>query len=421
MKLPTEWPHRVKNGNVTIPIYRSRTSRGYTEFKVVWVAQGKRRFKTFADFEKAKKHASSVNDAFDSGSIASTVLSGDERVIYYHAQNALKELNIPLNIAAQEYAFAVQQVGADKFREAIQRFAQMQRGVQSKSVQAVVNEFLQEKEKPSQPNKRAASARYLTDMRCRLNRFAKAFVCDMNTVSADQVKDFLASLSTTKKRIGGRTYVNYARAIATLFNFAKAKSYFPRDLEPLDGIDTDFEDEGEIEIFTPREATELLRHASEDLLPFIAIGAFAGLRHAELLRLDWSEVKSDSIEVKKAKAKTRSRRLVPIQPNLQKWLAPLRKDSGPVVPFKSMFRVVQNLTAASGVKWKQNGLRHSFCSYRYADVKNENIVAMEAGNSPQKLFSNYRELVSETDAKNWFGINPPAAPKIVGMPSEKAA
>lgn len=220
---------------------------------------------------------------------------------------------------------------------------------------------------------RAASERYLTDMTCRLNRFAKSFVCDINTVRADQVKEFLESLSTSKKKISGRTYVNYARAIATLFNFAKVKKYFPKDVDPLDGIDTDFEDEGDIEIFAPKELVKLLGHAGPDLLPFIAIGAFAGLRSAEICRLDWSEVKAEFIAVKKAKAKTRSRRLVPIQPNLQKWLAPFRKESGKVIPYKEkeLFRPVQTLVEASGVKWKQNGLRHGFCSYRYADCKNE--------------------------------------------------
>ncbi|MGO8699941.1 MAG: hypothetical protein ACLQVY_19775 [Limisphaerales bacterium] len=50
------------------------------------------------------------------------------------------------------------------------------------------------------------------------------------------------------------------------------------------------------------------------LLDVIAIGAFAGLRTAEIERLEWQDVDQSGgfIEVKAAKAKTRSRRLVPI-------------------------------------------------------------------------------------------------------------
>ena len=40
-----------------------------------------------------------------------------------------------------------------------------------------------------------------------------------------------------------------------------------------------------ISIYTPEEMAKLLKHADDDIIPFLAIGAFAGLRHAEILRL----------------------------------------------------------------------------------------------------------------------------------------
>lgn len=411
MSLPKEWPHRVKSGNTTVPIYFTQTSRGYAEFKVVWYGSDrKRKFKTFADFAEAKKHASGVNAAIGNGDISAVTLTNDDRLVYLRAQDAIRETGVPLDRAAAEFAYAAKKIGAARFREAIDYFARIHSGVTARKVQDVVDTFLAEKEKPNQPNIRPASARYLSDMTFRLNRFGKAFQCDMTSVRAEQVKEFLASLE-----VGGRSYVNYARAIATLMNFAKARKWYPRDVDPLEGIATEFDDDGEIEIFTPKELAKLLTHAEPGLVPFLAIGAFAGLRHAELLRLDWSEVKPSFIEVTKKKAKTRSRRLVPIQPNLERWLADHRKESGPVIPFPSMFRPIQELVKRSKVKWKQNGLRHSFCSYRFAVCKNENEVAMEAGNTPQKLYQNYRELVTEADGKAWFSIEPEMSEKIVSM------
>ena len=53
-----------------------------------------------------------------------------------------------------------------------------------------------------------------------------------------------------------------------------------------------------------------------------------------------------------------------------------------------------------------NGLRHSFCSYRLAITKSAAQVSLEAGNSPKMLFENYRELVTEKAAKEYFGILP---------------
>jgi hypothetical protein len=78
-------------------------------------------------------------------------------------------------------------------------------------------------------------------------------------------------------------------------------------------------------------------------------------------------------------------------------------------------------------------MRHSFISYRVAQVQNVAQVAMEAGNSPRMVFSNYRELVRPADAEKWFGITPGAveaakaaresgaAGKIVVLPVVAAA
>jgi hypothetical protein len=49
---------------------------------------------------------------------------------------------------------------------------------------------------------------------------------------------------------------------------------------------------------------------------------------------------------------------------------------------------------AAGVNWKHNALRHSFITYRIAEVKNVDKVALESGNSPDIIFQHYRELVS---------------------------
>jgi len=51
-------------------------------------------------------------------------------------------------------------------------------------------------------------------------------------------------------------------------------------------------------------------------------------------------------------------------------------------------------------------LRHSYISHRVADIKNVAEVALESGNSPRIIFSSYRELVMEEEAKKWFAIMP---------------
>jgi integrase len=75
------------------------------------------------------------------------------------------------------------------------------------------------------------------------------------------------------------------------------------------------------EIFSVDELTALLNAASTvapDVLPMLAIGAFAGLRESEIKRLDWRDIdlRRGYIEVKAEKSKTAKRRIVRIQPNL---------------------------------------------------------------------------------------------------------
>ena len=192
-----------------------------------------------------------------------------------------------------------------------------------------------------------------------------------------------------------------------------------------------------------RREGSVFTHSRPELVPFLAIGAFAGLRSAEIERLDWSEVHLADrfIEVKTAKAKTASRRIVPITENLAKWLAPRAEKEGRVVPFDNMGKqlgwLVDDVNAGlkkaaeeagkdpeklKAAVWKKNALRHSFISYRVADIQNVNQVALEAGNSSAIIFRHYRELVRGTEAKKWFGIKPTTDGKVTVMPKaeEKA-
>lgn len=153
-------------------------------------------------------------------------------------------------------------------------------------------------------------------------------------------------------------------------------------------------------------------------MPFIALGGFAGLRTIEILRLEWKDVWFDKgvIEVGKDKAKTATRRLAPIIPALEAWLKP-RGKTGPILPgirdefhFTKLFKdATSKLVDARGeplVTLVHNGLPHSFCSYRLAITKSAAQVSLEAGNSPKMLFENYRELVTEKAAQEYFGILP---------------
>jgi hypothetical protein len=68
------------------------------------------------------------------------------------------------------------------------------------------------------------------------------------------------------------------------------------------------------------------------------------------------------------------------------------------------------------VEWKHNALRHSFISYRLAEIQDTAKVALEAGNSPAMIFAHYRELVTPEDAAAWFAVTPKPADNIITLP-----
>ncbi len=70
-----------------------------------------------------------------------------------------------------------------------------------------------------------------------------------------------------------------------LFVFAKRQGYTAEN--PIADVERAKERAGEIEILTVAETARLLECAEVETLPYWAIGAFAGLRSAEIERLEW--------------------------------------------------------------------------------------------------------------------------------------
>ena len=172
--------------------------------------------------------------------------------------------------------------------------------------------------------------------------------------------------------------------------------------------------EGTVGILTVTETARLLEAADAELVPFIAIGAFAGLRRAELERLDWSEIDFESglITVQAIKAKSARRRFVKIRPNLAAWLrlTPHATHRGAVTPGNCRKMLEATRVAAKIHHWPNNALRHSFASYHLAHFNDAAALALEIGHTDSGLvFRHYREIVKPKDAKKYWNLFPTAA------------
>jgi hypothetical protein len=102
---------------------------------------------------------------------------------------------------------------------------------------------------------------------------------------------------------------------------------------------------------------------------------------------------------------------------------PRHREYGKVVPVEQMSGKLRKLARKKGVdlKWKHNALRHSFISYRVAETQNVAQTALEAGNNPKIIFSNYRELVKPADAVKWFSVEPETPANVIRVPTAAVA
>jgi integrase len=397
------YPHVVRKGSVSVTIYRFVNAVRGEVFEVTWFKEGMRKRKSFRGAAQAFQHAEDAVKALDSGKGDSLALSGSELESYRLAKRILAGLDgvSPLHAVVQEYVAIKRMLGDKPLVTAIEKYLSDEQATMLKpvSIPALVEEFISSKRADG------VSERYLQDCRSRLGRFGR----DFNTILAN-VKT--AEMDTWLRKLGHspRSRNNYRVLLVTLFRFARACGYLPRDRSTEADHVARAKDRGNpIEIYSPEEIQKLLMHADERLIPFLAFGGFAGLRTAEILRLRWENVRwgQDLIEIKAAMAKTAQRRLVPLSPNLKGWLIKWKKAKGPVIGPIKLFMRLQWLAEATEIKWKRNALRHSYASYRLAIIQDAGKLALEMGNSPSMVFRHYRELVTLEDAKAWFAIVPP--------------
>ena len=423
----SDWPRKIRLGRVTVTVYRREIPLGGFGYMVANYATGKRRFDSYPTEAEALDAAQRLARQLSERQVVAASLTNDQAADYAAAVQALKPHGVSLLAAADTLAKCLGTVhDLSGLLAAVKFYAARHKTVTRKPVSEVVAELLAVKAS------RRNSPRYLQDLRVRLARFADAFrktCCDVTTA---EVQAWLDSLNLSRQ-----SYKNFRTVAHLFFEFAVARGYAADN--PVAGSESLTVGGGDVEIFTPAEIRRLLAATTPDFLPCLALGAFAGLRSAEIERLEWSDIRLTErhIVIGAGKAKTASRRVVPVSDTLAAWLTPYAAQTGMVWQgTHEAFYIAQQATAAAtavpadaqnstpakpAVKWKQNALRHSYASYRFAQTADAGRVAGELGNSAAVVHKHYRELVKLTDADRWFAVRPNAEANVVSMPFAASA
>lgn len=395
-------PETVRCGSVVVKIYnrdKRKDGKTYTVYEVADYTGGPRRMRSFNDHAKARSCAQDIARRLAAGESTMAGMRNTDAASYARALELLKPSGAALEVACGVYSKACEVLGGDRIAEACEFF--MRHGasqIKPRLVGDVCDELLAVKERRTETG-RPASAVYLKHLRVRLNKVRAAFAVNIGSITTADLQSWFDSM-----RVAPETLRSMHKAVHTLMSFAESRGYIHKGSNPMRGTEpVRGGTVGAIGIITVDEMKRLLATAPAGLVPFLAIGAFAGLRVSEIERIEWKDIDLDGgwIVVAADRAKTAQRRLVPIQPNLSAWLN-LHKGKGPVAdPLEK-----RNMLEKWGERWPMNGLRHSYISYRLACVQDVGKVALEAGNSPTKIFSNYRELVKPDAGAAWFDIHP---------------
>ena len=369
----------------------SDSNRPHLKFVVNYREAGKRKRTFFETKEQANSFAAFKNAELKRNGIEHAEFPTALRIM---AQNAIEKLT-PFGKTIED--------ACDFF------VAHLKASERSCTAAQLVRELLKAKESDG------AGEHHLRDIRSRLSLFAEKFDGQMvATITSKEIDIWLRSLP-----VAPLTRNHYRQVVVLAFNFAVRAGYATAN--PAVGAAKAKVVSETPGILTVTQAARLLESATPEILPYIAIGLFAGLRRAETQRLDWSEVDFESglIQVTARKSKTAQRRFVTLQPNLRQWLLPVRKHRGNVTSANSFqFRqsFEQAREAAGITDWPDNALRHSFASYHLAHFKNAASTALELGHHDSRItFAHYRELVKPKEAARYWDIKPETSAKVVPL------
>ena len=387
----------------------------------------KRKLLKFSSLAEAEAEAEQKLDAMARGEVKVLNLSGADRETYLAAMQQLKawDPDARLEPVVAEYISCRKKLTAEgsTLSDAIDTHVARNKAVTSQiTIPKLVEEFIARKEKDG------LSDEYLNDCK-RLLRFGEAFQMRLSELKLEQLQVYMDNLCTvrTGEPVAARTKKNTWGLVSTLIRYGVKKKYGPKDLLDLleeGAVSLPKVKKSKTAIWEPEEFAEMLATARPATLPWLVVGGYAGLRQAEIRRLNWTAIALDEGHViaDSDETKTGVRKIVPLCDAAIAWLRPLWRPNGKIAAYSEENKLIAAVKAdveASRRKsaestgaafipfsWRRNGLRHSWASMRLAITDDAAKTALEAGHSPRILLNIYRKLVTKSQAERWFSIFP---------------
>ncbi len=402
----------VESKGVRVPVYLD-PAFGKASYTIAYYADGRRVRERAPTLEDARRQAKAKIAELTSGAAHVGSLTPRQTAVVSDAVAVIKDIGVTLSQAVREYAEAYKILkGQGSVVDAARLFVKHlgENSLPAISFQDLAAKFLERNRIQDY------SEEYRTDCRKHLAILTRA----LGTVMVGNLKqpDLAAALLAATNKGSARRYNNLRGTVNAMFSYAQREGYLPRDkkheaslVEPLNDRSV-----GRIEIYTPAELEVVLKHIDGAFVPWIVLSGLGGLRTSEVHRITWEMIRFDAkcIVLEKSFTKTKRRRVIPMGDALLAWLKPHvgkgRLYEGTLAAFESRMHAAWPAIADSHgkilVPKRRNGLRHSYGTYRFALLQDENKVSAEMGNSPSELREHYAEIALPGDAEKWFKVTP---------------
>ena len=397
-------PLIIKKGWAEVRIYECEVRGKYFTYFVCWRVGKQRMRRGLASLAEAKREAKVIVEQLADGSALPAEGITMRDLQYYRACETMLN-GVPLDLAVKAYL----QTNPAETKEI--------------RVTALVEEFLAKNESSLNSNYQKIT------MRALLRRFASKMSKPISLVTPHDIDEYLSDPTYAP-----RTRHNQRSAIIVLFNYARRKGYLSDERKHAAEKSEEIKfKKPPVEIYSAEQAEAMLTLCDKNLVPFLAIGLFAGIRSAELARLKWENIDwvGGNIRLDREITNTNQSRLAPLTPNLAEWLAPYKDLKGNILAStKSRYPTTlispwlasqENPRLPS--KWIDNGMRHSFASYHLAYTQNAAQTALACGHSPGMLLGTYKtitvngESLNQEVAKKYFEIRPKVVDNVISISS----
>jgi site-specific recombinase XerD len=256
-------------------------------------------------------------------------------------------------------------------------------------------------------------AKHQQSLRYTKERLKRLHTIKVSNLRKDEIEDALWKLPPA-------SFNAHVRRIRSVLAFGMKHGYLATNPALL--VETIKRPRVDVKVL-PVETVELMLRTAQtnapDLLPFLCISLFAGVRVEEQFRLLWSDFNLEDrlLRIRPEVSKTNRARTVNLSENLIQWLGSFRR-----IPTR---RVIvgfnpKTLTVARGKLWElmrqaqptlpkhapHNALRHCYVSNYLVMHGSIDSLLLQSGHSRAVMFEHYLNIVPKAEAERYWNLRP---------------